>query len=125
MLISQPDIVPSEEYSIKRFSEVLETAVEDAEASPQEKLIALRAKLVIAERLYADMQSRRKNAATAEERENAPRIVQLRAAEARIDHFQMLILRTERRVLQTRNASPKNSRLQRSNPSQDRRVKGR
>lgn len=109
-LVAQADLVSLEAYSIRRFGEVLESAVEDTEATPQERLIALRAKLAIAERHYADLQAKRKNAKTSQEQEAAPRVVQLRAAEARIDHYQAVIRRIEQSVLKKRAQTTKSQR---------------
>lgn len=95
----QVEIVPSEDYSTRRFAEVVATALETENLTPQERLISLRAKLVIAERQLQDLQNRRETAKSPQEHEEAPKIVHLRAAMARVDHYKLKISELEKSIL--------------------------
>lgn len=112
-LISQTEsieIFRPEDYSIKRFSEVVAAAEEELNQPPQERLIALRARLAIAERKLSELQERRSRASTAQEREDAPKIIHLRAAEARVDHYRIRIQALEKSILAAQKKPAKGSR---------------
>lgn len=108
-LLAQVELIPNQDYSIRRFAEVVEDAVEAEELTPQEKLIALRAKLVIAERELDEMEQKRELASTPQQREEAPKVVHLRAAKAKVDHYKISIKQMEKMVLNQKK-TPKKSR---------------
>lgn len=112
-LISQTEsieIFRPEDYSIKRFSEVIASAEEELNLPPQERLIALRARLAISERKLSELQERRNRASTSQEREDAPKIIHLRAAEARVDHYRIRIQALEKSILASQKKPMKGSR---------------
>lgn len=99
VLPTQLEIVKAQDYATRRFAEVISNAVDADNLSPQEKLTALRARVITAERQFNELQAKRGNAQTPQEKEEAPKIVQLRAAEARVDYYKSKISELERQVL--------------------------
>ena len=105
-LSAQLEIVSTQDYATRRFAEVISTAVAAQDANPQERLIALRARLVIAERQFSELKTKRTNAKSSQEKEESPKIVHIRAAESRVDHFQLKISQLEREILKAQSKKP-------------------
>lgn len=95
----QLEIVSPQDYSIKRFKEVVDQALESENDSAQEKLISYRARLVISERQLADLKDRRNSAQSPQQREEAPKLVHIRAAQAKVDHYRIKIGKLEKSIL--------------------------
>ncbi len=104
---NQVEIVSPQDYSIKRFKEVIDIAMESENDSPQEKLISYRARLVIAERQLADLKDRRNNAQTPQQREEGPKLVNIRAAAAKVDHYRIKVSSLEKSILAAKSKKPK------------------
>jgi len=107
---TQVELLPGNDYAIKRFAEVVEQAVEAENQSKQEALISYRAKLVIAERNLVAMESKRADAQSATQKEEAPKVIHFRAAHARIDHYKIKIKKLEKDILTAQSRSKSNRR---------------
>lgn len=101
--IPSAELVRPDAYAIKRFEEVIEQSQKQAEEAPEERLIALRAQLVIAERNMADLKKGNPGSEAAKPQA-------LRAAQARIDYYQKDIDRFEAKILKEKRNPKKKSR---------------
>ena len=97
VLLAQSDdttrLVKPDAYAIKRFEEVVEAGRAEENLSPQERLISLRARLVIAERKLEDLSS-----------STNPRASQMKAANARVDYFRKRVSDLEESILKDKRA---------------------
>src|SRR4051812_35666468 len=89
---SQAEINRSEDYSIRRFGEVIEAYVKNEAMPPQEELISLRAKLILAERRWSDLKQVPLDS-SGEEKKDATRVQVLKAAQAEMNYYQAKISR--------------------------------
>lgn len=89
-------LVRTESYSITRFQEVVESAMDDEPTSLKDRLIRLRAQLEIAKRDLEQLNQRN------EVPDKDQHELYVRAAQAQVDHFRQLIARTERKALKKR-----------------------
>jgi hypothetical protein len=96
------ELLSSQDYSVKRFQEVIAEEVEKQNQSRQEKLISLRAKLAIAERKLDEISRRRALAATPQEIEEAPKTIHVRAARSRVDHYRLTLKSLESQTQRSR-----------------------
>ncbi len=92
-------LVEPKEYTVKRFNEVIDDAIKaEEDTTPQEKLIAARARLAVAERRLEDLKVTSISATP-----GAPVDANdVKAAEARVDHYQKTILALESKILRER-----------------------
>lgn len=98
---SAVEIVRPENYSIRRFQEIVQDAKPKDEKSPQEELISIRAKLVIAEQRLQDLKNRqRQQQLTPPLLESSlVKEVHLRSAQSQVDHYAKLVERSEEKIL--------------------------
>lgn len=96
------EVIRPSEYSVDRFQEVISAHLEDNPENKQDILIGLRAKLVIAERTVDTLKKRREEALTPKLREEAPKIIHIRAAQARVDHYRKKLRELESSLSKTR-----------------------
>lgn len=91
---------PVNDYSTRRFNEVIDAYLKGESASLQEQLISYRAKLVIAERRWAELRDYRDAEARPDAEKNTTgRSALLKAAQAEMNHYQIKIARLEEQVL--------------------------
>lgn len=95
------EIVRPESYSIRRFQEVIRQSSTDEEKSPQEELIAMRAKWVIAQQRLQDLKNRYHQQQLAPPLNESALVkeVHLRSAQAQVDHYAKLVERNEGKIL--------------------------
>ncbi len=96
------EVLRPSEYSVDRFQEVISAHLEDNPDNSRDILIGLRAKLAIAERTVEALRKKREEALTPKLREEAPKIIHIRAAQARADHYRKKIRELESAVTKTR-----------------------
>ncbi len=101
-LVSQSpsvEIVSPENYSVKRFQEVVAENLGNSAETPEEKLIEARARLVVAERRLQELRNALDNPSKESPKEEPPKPQALKAAEARVDHYRIKIAELEKKTL--------------------------
>lgn len=94
------EIVRPESYGIKRFGEIIQEYQSSQPTSLQELIIENRAKLVIAEQKLITLKERKKSPAVTPEGEViSVKDTQIRAYQARVDHYENLVSRLEAQIL--------------------------
>ena len=107
-----PEIVKSDDFSVRRFQEIVEANLKNNPKSPQESLISLRAKLILAEKRWSEIRDAKLDVnADAEKRDTvANRAQLLRASQAEMNYYQSKIERLEDQILkEKRKERDKNS----------------
>ncbi|MDB5038272.1 MAG: hypothetical protein JWQ35_1800 [Bacteriovoracaceae bacterium] len=95
----EAELVKPEEYSTRRFQEVIDAFQKTRIKNIQEDLIALRAKLIIAERRWYELKEKRDATTPEAEKRELNRSQFLRAAQAEMNHYQTKIARLEEEIL--------------------------
>lgn len=93
------EVLRPSEYSVDRFQEVISTYVDEVPEGNQDAMIFFRAKLTIANRNLEELKKRRQEAITPKLREEAPKVIHIRAAQARADHYRKKLIELERNVV--------------------------
>ncbi len=96
------EVIRPTEYSVDRFQEVISAHLEDHPENNRDTLIGLRAKLAIAERTVDSLKKKREEALTPKLREEAPKVIHIRAAQARVDHYRKKLRELESSLSKTR-----------------------
>ena len=99
------EILRPSEYSVDRFQEVVSVYVDEIPETKREALTVYRSKLSRAEQSLQILKKRREEAITPKLREDAPKVIHIRAAEARVEHYKKKV-----RLLELENIKPKRKR---------------
>jgi len=99
------EILRPSEYSVDRFQEVISVYVDEIPETKRDALAVYRSKLNRAEQSLEILRKRREEAITPKLREDAPKVIHIRAAEARVEHYKKKV-----RLLELENVKPKRKR---------------